>query len=242
MGRKNLLPNANNHRKRMKSLNSDSINESINSDSLNETINSDSLNMNELGMTFDDDCEGYCDDINLFDESSIDLDDIRDLNYSDNNESNITNDILEEAKNEPQNIEIQLEENIIYGNIAFNTFLRGAIKIQGDVKDINNPRCLEPIFEGANWTVEDLLLVLEMFKVTGKLTDGFENCILGLIASILPNDNVLSNCISETTGSNYCFQKIIKNGHHQFPKMRVFEIPVCNSGCTAFIGESIHEI
>jgi hypothetical protein len=55
-------------------------------------------NINELDMLYDNDRDGFGDDINLFDETSADLDDLRDFNYSDNNESNIT---LEEADNAP---------------------------------------------------------------------------------------------------------------------------------------------
>ena len=75
-----------------------------------------------------------------------------------------------------------------------------------------------------------------MFKVTGKMGDGFENCILGLIASILPPDNVIASKLNETTKTNYFFQTTIKTGHQKFKKMRVFEIPCCRKGCCAFIG------
>lgn len=57
-----------------------------------------------------------------------------------------------------------------------------------------------------------------MFKVFGKMGDGFENCILGLIASVLPADNVLSNKLNSTSKSNYFFQKTIKSGHSKFQK------------------------
>ena len=46
---------------------------------------------------------------------------------------------------------------------------------------------------------------MEMFKVFGKMGDGFENCILGLIASVLPADNVLSKKLNSTSKSNYFF-------------------------------------
>jgi hypothetical protein len=86
--------------------------------------------------------------------------------------------------------------------------------------------------------VEDLLIILEMFKVTGKMGDGLENCMLGLIASILPPSNVLSTQLNETSKTNYFFQKTIKTGHQQFRKMRVLQISCCRSGCCAFIGDN----
>ncbi len=77
--------------------------------------------------------------------------------------------------------------------------------------------------------------------MTGKMGDGLENCILGLIASILPSDNVIASKLNETTKTNYFFQTTIKTGHKKFKKMRVFEIPCCRNGCCVFIGENIHE-
>ena len=97
---------------------------------------------------------------------------------------------------------------------------------------------MEPIYEGSKWKVEDLLIILEMFKVTGKMGDGLENCILGLIASILPPENVLSTKLNETSKTNYFFQKTIKSGHQKFKKMRVLQISCCRNGCCAFIGDN----
>ena len=72
--------------------------------------------------------------------------------------------------------------------------------------------------------------------------DGFENCILGLIASVLPADNVLSNKLNSTSKSNYFFQKTIKSGHSKFQKMRVYSIPACRKGCCSFIADcALHQ-
>ena len=95
-----------------------------------------------------------------------------------------------------------------------------------------------PLYQGSKWKVEDLLIILEMFKVTGKMGDGFENCILGLIASILPHGIHLSAQLNDTSKTNYFFQKTIKYGHHRFKKMRVLQISCCRDGCSAFIGEN----
>ena len=67
--------------------------------------------------------------------------------------------------------------------------------------------------------------------------DGFENCILGLIASLLPKDNIISQKLNETTKSNYFYQKNIKLGHERFRKMRVYSIPTCRKGCLIFTGD-----
>jgi len=80
-----------------------------------------------------------------------------------------------------------------------------------------------------------------MLKVIGHLGDGLENVILGLISSILPNNNTLANKISQTSKSNYFFQETIKSGHSMFPKNRIFEISACRKGCCAFIGPLLVE-
>jgi hypothetical protein len=38
-----------------------------------------------------------------------------------------------------------------------------------------------------------------MFKVFGHMGDGLENLVLGLISSILPNNNSIANKISKTS-------------------------------------------
>ena len=78
----------------------------------------------------------------------------------------------------------------------------------------------------------------EIGQVLNKNRNGLENCILGLIASILPPDNVIASKLNETSKSNYFFQTTIKTGHQRFKKLRVFEIPCCSKGCCAFIGQN----
>ena len=102
-------------------------------------------------------------------------------------------------------------------------------------QDVETSWTKEPLYEGSKWKVEDLLIILEMFKVTGKMGDGLENCMLGLIASILPPSNVISAQLNDTSKSNYFFQKTIKTGHQQFRKMRVLQISCCRNGCCAFM-------
>jgi hypothetical protein len=80
-----------------------------------------------------------------------------------------------------------------------------------------------------------------MFKVIGHMGDGLENLVLGLISSILPNNNAIANKISKTSKSNYFFQAAIKSGHSRFSKYRIFEISACRKGCCAFIGPLIDE-
>ena len=71
--------------------------------------------------------------------------------------------------------------------------------------------------------------------------DGLENLVLGLISSILPVNNAISNKISKTSKSNYFFQETIKSGHSKFKKHRIFEISACRKGCCAFIGPLVGE-
>ena len=39
-------------------------------------------------------------------------------------------------------------------------------------KEVELSWTTEPIYEGSKWKIEDLLIILEMFKVTGKMGDG----------------------------------------------------------------------
>ena len=90
--------------------------------------------------------------------------------------------------------------------------------------------------------MEDVLIILEMFKTVGKMGDGFENCVLGLLASILPNENLIAQKLQQTTQSNYFFQQTIKSGHSKFNKMRVYQIKACRNGCVAFINAQANSL
>ncbi len=68
-----------------------------------------------------------------------------------------------------------------------------------------------------------------MFKVIGHMGDGLENIILGLISSILPENNSIANRLNQTSKSNYFFQETIKFGHSKFRKNRIFEISACRT-------------
>ncbi len=82
----------------------------------------------------------------------------------------------------------------------------------------------------------DVLLILEMYKVIGHMGDGLENMILGLISSLLPNDNAIAEKLKSTSRSNYFFQQTIKSGHKKFKKLPVYAIQACRKGCCHFIG------
>ena len=71
--------------------------------------------------------------------------------------------------------------------------------------------------------------------------DGLQNMILGLISSILPENNSIAEKLKSTTKSNYFFQETIKSGHNMFKKMRVYEINACRKGCCAFIGDNVND-
>ena len=79
-----------------------------------------------------------------------------------------------------------------------------------------------------------------MFKVIGHMGDGLENIILGLLSSILPHGNALSNHLSKNTKTNYFYQETIKSGHSMFTKSRILEIQACQKGCSAFIGRNVN--
>jgi len=71
--------------------------------------------------------------------------------------------------------------------------------------------------------------------------DGLQNVILGLISSLLPNNNSISKKLNSTSKSNYFFQETIKSGHKSFKKLRIYEIPACRKGCCHYIGANIEE-
>ncbi len=97
------------------------------------------------------------------------------------------------------------------------------------------------MYEGCEWSSKDVLIVLEMFKVIGHMGDGLENIILGLISSILPKKNSISERLKDSSKSNYFFQQTIKSGHQMFKKHRIFEISACRKGCFAFLGAEANE-
>ena len=122
------------------------------------------------------------------------------------------------------------EDLNLLNNLSFNLIINEAKLIQGPTNLDNSNWTNTLLFKGTKWKVEDLMLVLEMFKVMGKMGDGFENCILGLIASILPADNSISAELLTSESTNYFFQKAIKLGHQKFKKMRIYEVQACRKG------------
>jgi hypothetical protein len=70
------------------------------------------------------------------------------------------------------------------------------------------------------------------------LGDGQEALILGVICSILPDENHFSQQLSSSSGSVYFFQKLIKEGLNNHEKMRVLEIPCCPKGHIHYVGEN----
>jgi len=95
------------------------------------------------------------------------------------------------------------------------------------------------LFNGSEWTGEDVLLVLEMFKVIGHMGDGLENVMLGFLSSILPSGNTLSEKLGENKKTTYFYQQAIKSGHGSYSKLAIFEIQSCRNGCSAFIGDNL---
>jgi hypothetical protein len=83
------------------------------------------------------------------------------------------------------------------------------------------------LFNGSKWTGEDVLLVLEMFKVIGHMGDGLENVMLGFLSSILPSGNTLSEKLGENKKTTYFYQQAIKSGHGSYSKLAIIEIQSC---------------
>jgi hypothetical protein len=119
---------------------------------------------------------------------------------------------------------------------------QGASFIQGDIGNCsakpNVDWLLEPLYPGCSFNCQHFLFILEYLKSSGHLGDGQEALILGIICSILPNENHFSQELSNTSGSVYFFQKMIKELHNKNDKMRVLEIPCCPKGHVHYVGEN----
>ena len=131
-----------------------------------------------------------------------------------------------------------LHFNSVIENNPFLTddYLSGSVLVQENESHDVDPIFSEFLYEGSNLTLEDAILILELIKSTNNLGDTNESIILGMLGSFMPKDNLIKKLMSETTGSIYHFQNLLKKGQQHFQKCSVHKIFVCKNGCTAFVG------
>jgi hypothetical protein len=114
-------------------------------------------------------------------------------------------------------------------------YLKGSVVIVSN--KINNELFYQPIYSGSNILVSDLMLYLEFLKSTLKLGELNETIILGLLASILPKPNSLSNWLQNTTQTTYSYTQFIKKETNFAQKASIVKCESCSKGCIAFVGQ-----
>ena len=122
-------------------------------------------------------------------------------------------------------------------NLLTNDYLYKSTIIQNSIVSTDS-YLKEPICNGSRILLSDIILILELIKVTNNLGDTVESIVLGLLASILPSDNVIKRILSQQTGSLYFYQKFIKNCHDHIAKCSIHKLDVCINGCIAFVGNN----
>ena len=75
-------------------------------------------------------------------------------------------------------------------NLLTNDYLYKSTIIQNSIVSTDS-FLKEPILNGSKILLSDIILILELIKVTNNLGDTVESIVLGLLASILPSDNVI---------------------------------------------------
>jgi hypothetical protein len=98
----------------------------------------------------------------------------------------------------------------------------------------------DTLYNGSDFNIEDIMIILELIKTTNNLGDTVESIILGMLASFLPKNNIISNKIKEKSGTLFHFQKLIKDSQKHLPKCSIHRIDVCIKGCMAFVGENLY--
>jgi hypothetical protein len=128
-----------------------------------------------------------------------------------------------------------LSEILFNNPLLTDNYLSGSELVQSNIRN-EIPMFNEPLYEGANFSLEDLLLILELIKCSNNFGDTNESIILGLLGSFLPKGNLIYKLLSETSGSIFYFQKLLKRGATGFDKCSIHKIILCSKGCSAFVG------
>ena len=82
----------------------------------------------------------------------------------------------------------------------------------------------------AKITFEEVMFLVEIIEITNNLGDILKPLIIGLIASLLPPDNIIKTLLQSKSGSTYYNQKLVANS--------LSKIDICINGCLPFVGEN----
>ena len=124
----------------------------------------------------------------------------------------------------------QDDNSILTEDYLLNSIILQSGSINNDI--INEER----LFESSDHTIEDVILLIELIKTTHNLGDRLESILIGLLAVLLPKDNIIKSKIIETSNSIHYYQKLIQDNEKHLPRCSVHKIEVCRKGCFAFVG------
>ena len=114
---------------------------------------------------------------------------------------------------------------------SFCEYTKGCVILQRPSQYEAQDWTKEALFPGSKLIASHLFLILEMIKTTQSLGDIDESIILGILASVLPEGNLISEILNQTSQTSYYFQDIIKKGHQALYKCGILRIQVCRNGC-----------
>jgi len=119
-------------------------------------------------------------------------------------------------------------------------YLEGAIEFQSGCNLKPDLDCVnflsQSLFEGSEHTIQDIMVLIELYKAFTHIGDINESFLLGIIASVLPQNNLLARCLKKSGFTSYFFQKLINFGTTLIPKCSIYKVPVCSGGCMAYVG------
>ena len=157
-------------------------------------------------------------------------DDVDDFVIDQHNVENVT------INSQERKVSSETLSEVLFNNpLLTDNYLSGSELVQSNIKN-DIPMFNEPLYEGANFSLEDLLLILELIKCSNNFGDTNESIILGLLGSFLPKGNLIHKLLSDTTGSIFYFQKLLKRGATGFDRCSIHKIILCSKGCSAFVG------
>jgi hypothetical protein len=172
----------------------------------------------------------FDDEIDLIEIQTSSSEEAADVNIFDE-DCNVDKDI---------NSDFNLDEDIDDIEKSFLFYLDGAITFQSGSTENDDSDCInflsQSLFPGSEHTVQDVMVLIELFKAFTHIGDINESFLLGIIASVLPHNNLLARCLKKNGFTSYFFQKLINFGTILIPKCSIYKVPVCSKGCMAYVG------
>lgn len=138
---------------------------------------------------------------------------------------------------EHNSVDFDNDDDSIHEDVSY---LDGAIEFQSGGNSIIDEECAkflkQSLFEGSEHTMQDVMILLELYKAFTHIGDTNESFLLGIIASVLPRNNLLARCLKKTGFTSYFFQKLISFGTSLITHSSIYKVPVCIKGCMAYVG------